>query len=100
MNIKTYYIVDRDVALASLHLFLSFHFVDLDNGQVLLSAVHRNPQTQDKFEQHCSAEALPHVFDPSPISDKHAQKLASLGIKKNHSTKDVAQAAKAVHRLM
>lgn len=93
---RAYYIVDRDVALAGGKHFDSFHFVDLPNGQVLMSAEGEGTGHR-LFSRHVTAEQL---AAEGPIDGSHAGKLAHLGVKKGHTLKEVAQAARAVHRLM
>lgn len=100
--IRMLYIVPQDVALAAISSgrFHQPHFIDLPDGHVLLTAAFRNSEEQDLFEAIPAVHSLPHPFDPTAIHDAHVDKLAHLGVKKGHKTRDVHKLAKKVHRLL
>ena len=90
------YLCPKDVALIAVNHLSVYHYVDLPGGSVLLSG----EGNTSKFEQHATVEPLPELFDPSPISNDHANRLASLGVKPGHKVIDVRNAARNFCKLM
>lgn len=93
---RKFYICPKDIALIAHKHLANYHFIDLPDGSVLLSGVGNT----DQFEQHVTVEPLPDLYDPSPIADHHADRLAHLGIQRGHKTVDVRNAARKIVRLM
>jgi hypothetical protein len=98
INPKFLYIVPRDVVMAQSHHLLSAHFLDLDNGLVLLSSSFADENRKDLFERNVSAQPLAH--DGDTVTETHAQTLAHLGVKQGHTAKQVRTLAKKIHGLM
>jgi hypothetical protein len=98
LNPKFLYLVPRDVVMAQSHHLLSAHFLDLDNGKVLLSGEFADEQRKDLFEQNVFAEPIAH--DGDTVTEAHAQTLAHLGVKAGHTAKQVRALAKKIHPLL
>ena len=93
---RKYYLCPKDVVAVAVNHLSTFHYVDLPDGSVLLSG----EGNTDRFEQHVTVEPLPDLYDPTPISQAHATRLAPLGIQPGHRTVDVRSVARKLHKLM
>jgi len=98
---RNLYIVPDNLTSA-LHSFCKHHhFISIGNGFNLCSIEFLdNPNAQLSLEAHPEVQTVGHEFDPSPIEDTHADKLAGHGVKRGHTAKHVRLAAKKFHKLM
>jgi hypothetical protein len=90
-TLRHYYIVPRDVAIAGARHVAESHWIDLDETHVLVSVRHRTEHDKAKFERNVTAEPLPEIGSTDTISNEHAGRLAHLGVRPGHTTKDVAR---------
>jgi hypothetical protein len=98
MNQKFLYVCPRDIAVAHSRHFITANWIDLPNGSVLLSGEFSDEQRKDLFEQNISVEPCCH--DGDTVTQQHAQKLASIGVRMGNTAKQVRTAAKKIHGLM
>jgi hypothetical protein len=77
-----------------------WHGTALPSGEILVSAQFASDYSQNEFESHSSVDVVGAEYDGTAITDKHVSKLASLGVCKGHTTKDVRRLAKQKNRLM
>jgi hypothetical protein len=71
-----------------------------ENG-VITAAIHFPDDGHlELFHKHPKVELIGHILSREPIRDDHAEKLKIHGVKKGHSTFDVAMALKKKHPLM
>ena len=103
---NTYYIASKDAFLSHIDWFhpqLGAHYIDLPNGQILVSASFpANHSSIEIWEAKASVQTLPHpVFEGTKKLDpQHIAALASLGITPAHTVIDVAKAAGAISPLL
>ena len=98
---RSYHIVPKEIAqIVGRHAY-SWHWAELPDGSVLLSSEFRSESEQERFESHCTVEPLPHLFDPSPLEEKHIARFQHLGLRNGHTMKDLRKLAKQkLHRLL
>jgi hypothetical protein len=92
--LRTLHICPADIADTVGRHAVTWHWVTLPDGKVLLSTDFISDIEQETFEKHATVEPLPHIFDPSPIDQKHVDSLKHIGVKAGHTTKDVRKLAK------
>ena len=94
------YIVPKGFHLHSSMYFELWHGTELPSGEVLISGQFTSDYAQREWESMPCVELVGAEYDPSPIDDKHADKLASHGVKRGHTAKHVRKLAKQFHPLM
>jgi hypothetical protein len=95
------YILPKDVAFAQTQKhFSAAHWIDLDNGFVLMSGRLHNDDDSHKeaFEKNVSVQQVAH--DGDTVTESHAAMLAHLGVKAGHTAKQVRALAKQVFPTM
>jgi hypothetical protein len=81
------------------HLFVRCDEHEEDG--VVVAAIQFPDEGHDAlFDDHPKLERMPHMLSREPIKDDHADKLKVHGVKRGHSTFDVAMALKKKHPLM
>ncbi len=98
INPKFLYVCPKDVATihAARHCSIS-HWIDLPDGNVLLSAEFLDEQKQTDLENNVTVEPCAHE---ETVSEKHAAQLAHLGVQAGHTAKQIRKLAKKIHGLM
>jgi hypothetical protein len=78
--------------------FINSHWIDLPDGNVLLSGEFSDEQRKDDFEKNVTVQAVAHEGDT--VTEAHAQVLAHFGVKAGQTAKQVRTLAKKIHGLM
>jgi len=95
---KTFYIATpQDFQNGSQH-FVNSHYIDLPNGKILLTCVHRTDEDKKRWEARSTIIKLPHPLSGKPIGTEIANELSSLGAQPGHTVWDIAEIAKGVHK--
>lgn len=97
---KTFYITTQQEFTNGARHFLSAHYIDLPNGNILLAANHRTSADKELWEARSTITLLPHPLSGKQIGMEIAQKLSSIGALPNHTIWDVAELAKDIHPQM
>lgn len=98
---RTYFICPKHIAEVAIRHATSYHFADLGNGNVLLSADFESEARQRHFERHASVQTLPHVLDATPLEPQHIEHVKHLGVNHGHTMKHLRDfARKKLHRLL
>jgi hypothetical protein len=95
-----YYIVPKNTVKEHVPQMAVAHWIELPDGDVLLSAAFHTTDRQEKFEAHPQVTSLPHPMSGESVGDKVSAKLAHLGVKAEHRTWDVVKLASKVHSPM
>jgi len=95
-----YYIVPKNTVLEHVPQIAVANWIELPDGDVLLTAAFHTADRQARFESHPQVTSLPHPMSGEPVGDAVAGKLAHLGVKATHRTWDVAGLVSKIHEPM
>jgi hypothetical protein len=97
INPRFLYIAPRSVTMGH-RRFPVAHFIDLEDGQVLVSAEFHDEADKDYWEQHTQVE--PVAPDGETINERHAAQLTHLGVQSTHRASDIRKVVKKTFKLM
>jgi hypothetical protein len=100
---KNYYVCSKENYLCARQFMSTAHFVDLEDGQILLAAEFSNGHLEDVFLNQPGVSMLPHPLSGETMADylhKDALKKLLPNIQDGHTSYQVGQLAKKVHPLM
>lgn len=96
---KNYYVCKRETYEKYFGNYVAAHYLDLENGEIVLCAEFRLPSYQDAFEKEIDVISFPHLLDhpAQPVGFSIASKCEMLGLDKNHTTFRAAMRLKQHH---
>jgi hypothetical protein len=94
-----YYITDKATWHSVRNHATSSHFLDLENGQILVKADFADPSKAANFT-HPRIVPLPHPYRQTKLHPDVVSVLAHLGVNETHSTMDVSDIVEKIHPLM
>ena len=96
-----YYIIPKNVYdQFAQGRFASAHYIDLPDGDVLVTAKFVHEGARNEVENHKTVIALPHPMSSETVGSRVAAKLAHIGVTESHRTYDVAKLAAKIHPMM
>jgi len=96
---KEFSICQKEDFAAAAHLFGNAHYIDLNNGQILLCAEFSSENHKNKWHG-TEAVHFPHPLSSQTVGSEIANHLVHLNIQPSDSTYQAVQKISAIHPLM
>ncbi|HET7150880.1 MAG TPA: hypothetical protein VFI60_05680 [Candidatus Acidoferrum sp.] len=94
-----FFICDKDSFLGAHHLFASAHYVDLPNGQIVVSAEFFS-ENHRALWQTSGALCFPHPLSSEKVGNDIASALSAFSVSASDGSFDAAKKLSAAHPLM
>lgn len=87
------YIVPAGFHVNCIHYCSFWHGTELPSGEHLVSMQFSDEYSQREWESMPGVEAVGSEHDPTPVDQKHVDRLTHMGVKAHHTARDVRKMA-------